>query len=300
MHSVYVLFCSLYFVSDGEIMEFFDLDKQISNIVLKSLGITENQTIDNGLIGWLNDQGVLGAGALENEYVNSVLPDLYILFYAVALFVVSAGVLFYILYLIGPLSAYGYVVIMEVVSRTVMGSVAVACAAWILRWLVELSDAITLMFGVNSDIMVFVVDMFTSAYSCVFVILGTIGIYNTAFIYVIRAHIIAGANLIFIIAVIFWIMGAIESPICKNIESLGIQLIRLLLWGLFLTPVMAICYGVGMGVMMSGTDPGVIQMFIGISILFTACLVPLLLFFKFVYNPVTPIMKGVYMAGRFL
>jgi len=281
-------------------MEFFDLDKQISNIGLKAIGITDNQTIDNGIIGWLNDQGMLGAGALENGYVNSVLPDLYILFYAVALFVVSAGVLFYILYLIGPLSAYGYVVIMEVVSRTVMGSVAVACAPWILKWVVELADAITLMFGVNSDIMAFVVDMLTSAYSCVFVMLGTFGIFSTAFLYILRSQILAGANLIFIIAVIFWIMGAIESTICKNIESLGIQLIRLLLWGLFLTPVMAICYGVGMGVMMSGTNPGVIQMFIGISILFIACFVPVLLFLKFVYNPVTPIMKGVYMAGRVL
>ena len=281
-------------------MEFFDLDKQISNIGLRAVGITDNQTIDGGLIGWLNDQGILGAGALENEYVNSIMPDLYLLFYAVALFVVVAGVLFYFLYLIGPLSAYSYVVIMEVVTRTVIGAVAVACAPWFLGWLVELTDAITLMFGVNSDIMAFVVNMLTSMYSCVFVILAAIGLYNTAFLYVMRAEIIAGANLIFIIAAIFWIMGAVELTICKNIESLGILLIRFLLWGLFLTPIMAICYGLGMGVMMSGNDPGVIQMFIGICVLYFACVVPVVLFLKFVYNPVTPVMKGAYYAGRLL
>ena len=281
-------------------MEFFDLDKQISNIGLRAVGITDNQTIDGGLIGWLNDQGILGTGALENEYVNSIMPDLYLLFYAVSLFVVVAGVLFYFLYLIGPLSAYSYVVIMEVVTRTIIGAVAVACAPWFLGWLVELADAITLMFGVNSDIMTFVVDMLTSVYSCIFVMLAAIGLYNTAFLYVMRAEIIACANLIFIVAVIFWIMGAVELTICKSIEGLGMLLIRLLLWGLFLTPMMAICYGVGMGVMMSGDEPGLIKMFIGICVLYCALLVPFIVFLKFVYNPVTPVLKGAYMAGRLL
>lgn len=281
-------------------MEFFDLDKQISNIGLRAIGITDNQTVDGGILGWLNDQGVLGPDALNNPYVNSIMPDLYLLFYAVALFVIVVGVLFYFLYLVGPLSAYSYVVIMEIVTRTIIGAIVVSCAPWLLGWLIELADAITLMFGLNADIMVFVVDMLTSVYSCIFVMFGAMGIYMTALLYVSRAITIACANLFLVMAVIFWIMGAIELNICKNIEGFGILLIRLLLWALFLTPMMAIVYGVGMGIMMSEAGPGPVRMFVGIAVLYCAFLVPVICFFKFVYNPVTPIMKGVYMAGRLL
>ena len=281
-------------------MKFFSLDEQISNIGLRAVGISDNQTIEGGLIGWLNDGGMLGSGAITNSYVEAIIPDLYLLFYAVALFVVVAGVLFYFLYLLGPLSAYSLVVLMEVVKRVILGSIAVGCATWILGWAVEFTDALTAMFGVNASIMTFVVDMFTSAYCCVFVILGVIGIYQTAALYVARAEILGCLELIFIISVIFWVFGAIELSICKSIEGMGTFLIRLMLWGLFVAPMMALCYGVGMGIMMSTTEPNAVMMFIGIMVLLLSFLVPVIVFFKFVYNPVPVVVKGAYMAGRLL
>jgi len=281
-------------------MKFFSLDEQISNIGLRAVGITDNQTIDGGLIGWLNDGGVLGSGAITNSYVEKIIPDLYLLFYAVASFVVVVGILFYFLYMMGPLSAYSYVVVSEVVKRVILGAVAVSCATWILGWAVEFTDALTAMFGLNAEIMTFVVDMFTSAYSCVFVILGVIGVYQTAMLYVARAEILGCLELIYIIFVIFWVFGAIELSICKSIEGMGALLMRLMLWGLFVTPMMALCYGVGMGIMMSTTEPNAVMMFIGIVVLMFSFLVPVIVFFKFVYNPITPVLKGVYMAGRLL
>jgi len=281
-------------------MEFFDLDKQISKIGLKAVGITDNQTIDGGLIGWLNDGGVLGSGAITNSYIEAIIPDMYLLFYAVASFVVVIGILFYFLYMLGPLSSYSYVVLTEVVKRVLLGAVAVSCATWILGWVVELTDALTAMFGLNAEIMVFVVDMFTSVYSCVFVLLGVFGIYATAALYVARAEILGCLELIYIISVICWVFGAIELSVCKSIEGMGAFLIRMMLWGLFVAPMMALCYGIGMGIMMSTEEPNAVMMFIGIVVLMFSCLVPVIVFFKFVYNPVPLIAKGAFTAAKIL
>lgn len=281
-------------------MGFFDLDEQISNIGLKAVGIGDNSTIDGGLIGFCNDSGVLGSGALTNTYVTGILPDIYLLFYAVASFVIVAGIFFYFLYMLGPLSAYSFVLLFEILKRIILGSIAVVCAVWILGWAVELTDALTAMFGLNNEIMVFVVDMFTSIYSCIFIMLGVLGIFATAALYVIRAEIIGSLELIFIISVICWMFGAIELSICKTIESMGAFLIRLMLWGLFLTPMMSLCYGIGMGIMMSTEEPTGITMFVGITVLIFSILVPIIVFFKFVYNPVPVIAKGAYIAAKVL
>jgi len=157
-------------------MKFFDLDQQISNIGLKAIGITDNQTVDGGMLGWLTESDRLGSGAITNTYIETIIPDVNILFYSIAMFVIVAGIISYFLFLLGPMSAYGHVIVMELVKRVLLGAVCVSCSKWILGWLIELSDALTLMFGVNADIMVFVADMFTSIYSCIFVILGVIGV----------------------------------------------------------------------------------------------------------------------------
>ncbi len=279
-------------------MEFFDLDKQISKIGLKAVGIGDNSTTAGGLIGFCNDSGVLGSGALTNTYVTGILPDLYLIFYAVASFVITAGILFYFLYMLGPLNAYGLVLVFEILKRVIIGSILVGCSLWILGWAVEFTDALTAMFGLNNEIMVFVVDMFTSAYSCIFILMGVVGIYLTAALYVLRAEILGSLELIFIISVICWMFGAIELNICKNIESMGAFLIRLMLYGLFLTPVMSLCYGIGMGIMMSPEEPTDISMFVGIMVLIFSIFVPMVLFFKFVYNPVPIIAKGAYIAAK--
>ena len=279
-------------------VDFFDLDKQISKIGLKAVGITDNETIEGGLIGWLNDEGILGSSAITNSYVEKIIPDLYLLFYAIAGFVIAAGVFFYFLYTIGPLSAYSYVIIAEVLRRVVLGAVLVGCATWILGWAVEFTDALTAMFGLNLEIMTFVVDMFTSTYGCVFVILGVIGIYSTAMLYVCRSLIIGCLEPVFIIAVICWMCGAIELSVCRSIGGLGQLLIRLMLWGLFMAPTMAFCYGVGMGIMKASEEPSAISIFIGIVVLLLSFLVPVIIFFKFVYNPVPVMTKTAYMAGR--
>ncbi len=274
-------------------MKFFDLDQQISNIGLKAVGIGDNQTIDGGLIGWLYDGGHLGSGAITNSYVDGILPDLYILFYAVAMFVMVFGILVYFGYLVGMVSSQSYVLLIEVVKRVGLGAIAIGSATWILGWIVDLSDALTLMFGLNADIMVFVVDMFTSAYSCVFVMLGVIGVFFTAILYVGRAMILSCLEVCFVIAITLWIFGAIELSICKSIEGLGLLLLRLMVWGVFFTPMMALCYGIGMGVMMSSEGPESVMMFMGIMILLFSFVVPVVVFLKFVYNPITPIKRVV-------
>ena len=281
-------------------MKFFDLDQQISNIGLKAIGITDNQTVDGGLLGWLTESGTLGSEAVTNTYIQTIIPDVYVLFYSVALFVVVFGIFSYFVFILGAMNAYSYVIIVEVVRRVLLGSIAVSCASWILGWLTELSDALTLMFGLNSDIMVFVADMFVSMYSSIFIILGVIGVYATATMYVCRAIFLSCVELLFIVAIICWIIGAIEMGICKSIEGVGDLLMRFMLWGLFVTPVMAICYGIGMGIMMSTDGPSMITMFTGIIVLLLSMIVPLVLFLKFVYNPIRPAAKVGYMAGRFL
>jgi len=279
-------------------MEFFDLDKQIARIGLKAVGLTENQTVEGGLIGFCNDSGVIGSGAITNTYVKSIIPDIYILFYAVASFVIVAGIFFYFMYMFGPLSAYSFVLCFEILKRVILGSVVVICATWILGWAVEFTDALTIMVGLNMEIMTFVVNMFVSMYGCVFVMLGVIGIFWTAFLYVIRAEILGCLELFFIISVICWMFGAIELNICKNIESMGAFLIRLMLWGLFLTPMMALCYGIGMGIMMTSTTYNPVTIFIGIMVLYSSSIVPFIVFFKFVYNPVSVITKVAYTAAK--
>lgn len=281
-------------------MAFFDLDKQISQIGLKAVGITDNGTVEGGLIGYLNNTGKLGTGAITNSYVEGIIPDLYLLYYAVASFVIVVGILSYFFYLVGPLSAYSFVLLVEIVKRVVLGSIAIGCAVWILSWLVDFTDALTVMFGVNETIMIFVVDMFTSAYSCVFIALGVIGIYATVALYVMRAEILGCLELFFIISVICWIFGSIEWSICKSIEAMGAFLIRLMLFGLILAPLMSLCYGVGMGIMMRPEEPTAVSMFIGILVLLFSFLVPMVVFFKFVYNPVPVITKTAYMAARVL
>lgn len=279
---------------------FFDLDAQLSNIGLKAVGITDNQTIDGGLLGWLVDNELLGSSALTNPYVEGILPDLYTLFYAVATFVLVAGTLVYMFDPLRMLSAYGFYILAELLRRVLFGSIAVICATWILGWLVDLSDGLSLMFGLNADVMLFVVDMFTSAYSCVFVFLGVIGVYATAAMYFARSIILGCLEVGFVIAVTFWMIGAIEFSICKNIEGLGLLLIRILLWGVFFAPMMALSYGVGMGVMMSETGPEAVRMFFGIMILLCSLFVPAIVFLKFVYNPISPVAKLGYTVGRFL
>ena len=274
-------------------MKFFDLDQQISNVGLKAVGIGDNQTVEGGLIGWLNDGGALGSEAITNSYVDGILPDLYTMFYAVAMFVMVMGVLVYLGYSIGIVPAHSYVLLVEVVKRVMLGAIAVGSATWILGWIVELSDALTLMFGLNADIMAFVVDMFTSAYSCIFVILGVMGIYATAVIYIMRALFLGCLEVCFIIAVTMWIFGAIEFSICRSIEGLGMLLFRFMLWGVFVAPLLALCYGIGMGAMMSSAGPAPVMMFMGIVILLFACIVPLIAFIKFVYNPISPIRRVV-------
>lgn len=281
-------------------MKFFNLDEQISNICLKAVGITDNQTVNGGLIGLLNDTGAIGTRDITNTYTEALVPELHILFYAVAGFVLICGVLSYFLYTLGSLHAYSYLVIMEVVKRIVLGSVLVVCATWILGWIVELADALSLMFGLNAEIMAFVVSMFTSAYSCVFLVLGVIGVYGVSMFYIAQSYIHGSLEVIFIIAVTLWIFGAIESNMCKSVEGLGLLLIRLMLWGIFMGPVMSLCYGIGMGIMMVGDDPSAVMVLIGILVLLCSCVVPTIIFFKFVYNPITPVVKGVYMAGRIL
>jgi hypothetical protein len=279
-------------------VDFFDLDKQIAKIGLNAVGITDNGTTDSGLIGWLNDSGSLGSGAITNSYVEKIIPDLYLLFYAVATFILVIGVFFYFLYTIGPLSSYSYVVIAEVIRRVFLGSLLVGCATWILGWAVEFSDALTVMFGLNVEIMTFVVDMFTSAYSCIFILLGVLGIYGTCCVYFARAIILGCLEPVFIIAVICWVVGAIELSFCRSIESIGELLIRLILWGLFCVPVMSFCYGVGMGIMMIGEDPTTVTMFLGIMVLLLTCIVPAILFLKFVYNPVPMASRGVQIVTK--
>lgn len=274
-------------------MKFFDLDQQISNVGLKAVGIGDNQTVEGGLIGWLNDGGALGSEAITNSYVDGILPDLYTMFYAVAMFVMVMGVLVYLGYSVGIVPAHSYVLLVEVVKRVMLGAIAVGSATWILGWIVELSDALTLMFGLNADIMAFVVDMFTSAYSCIFVILGVMGIYATAVIYIMRALFLGCLEVCFIIAVTMWIFGAIEFSICRSIEGLGMLLFRFMLWGVFVAPLLALCYGIGMGAMMSSAGPAPVMMFMGIVILLFACIVPLIAFIKFVYNPISPIRRVV-------
>jgi len=279
-------------------VDFFDLDKQIAKIGLNAVGITDNGTTDGGLIGWLNESGSLGSGAITNTYVDKIIPDLYLLFYAVATFVLVVGVFFYFLYALGPLSAYSFVVLAEVIRRTVLGSILVRCATWILGWCIEFSDALTVMFGLNIEIMTFVVDMFTSVYSCIFIMLGVLGIYGTCCVYFARAIILGCVEPVFIIAVTCWVIGAIELSICRSIESMGDLLIRLILWGLFCVPVMSFCYGVGMGIMMIGEEPKIITMFIGILVLLLACIVPAILFLKFVYNPISMASRGVQVVTK--
>ena len=274
-------------------VDFFDLDKQIAKIGLNAVGITDNgTTTDGGLIGWLNSSEALGSGAITNTYVDKIIPDLYLLFYAVASFILVAGVFFYFLYTIGPLSSYSYVVIAEVIRRVLLGAILVRCATWILGWTVEFTDALTVMFGLNVEIMTFVVDMFTSVYSCIFIMLGVLGIYCTCGVYFARAEILGCLEPLFIIAVICWMCGAIELSICRSIESMGEFLIRLILWGLLCAPIMSFCYGVGMGIMMSTEEPTAITMFLGILVLLSACIVPAIVFFKFVYNPIPMMSKG--------
>lgn len=274
-------------------MKFFDLDQQISNVGLRAVGIGDNQTVEGGLIGWLNDGGALGSEAITNSYVDGILPDLYTMFYAVAMFVMVMGVLVYLGYSVGIVPAHSYVLLVEVVKRVMLGAIAVGSATWILGWIVELSDALTLMFGLNADIMAFVVDMFTSAYSCIFVILGVMGIYATAVIYIMRALFLGCLEVCFIIAVTMWVFGAIEFSICRSIEGLGMLLFRFMLWGVFVAPLLALCYGIGMGAMMSSAGPAPVMMFMGIVILLFACIVPLIAFIKFVYNPISPIRRVV-------
>lgn len=274
-------------------MKFFDLDQQISNVGLRAVGIGDNQTVEGGLIGWLNDGGALGSEAITNSYVDGILPDLYTMFYAVAMFVMVMGVLVYLGYSVGIVPAHSYVLLVEVVKRVMLGAIAVGSATWILGWIVELSDALTLMFGLNADIMTFVVDMFTSAYSCIFVILGVMGIYATAVIYIMRALFLGCLEVCFIIAVTMWVFGAIEFSICRSIEGLGMLLFRFMLWGVFVAPLLALCYGIGMGAMMSSAGPAPVMMFMGIVILLFACIVPLIAFIKFVYNPISPIRRVV-------
>jgi len=277
-------------------VDFFSLDHQISNIGLKAVGITDNQTISGGLLGWLVDGGILGSGAISNPYVEQLIPDLYLLFYAVSTFVLVVGILIYLFDPLRMLSAYGAYALCELLRRVVMGATAVICATWILGWIVDLSDGLTLMFGLDSDVMLFVVDMFTSAYSCIFVMLGALGVFATAMMYFSRAIILSCSEVVFIIAVTFWMVGAIDLSICKNIEGLGTGLIRLLLWGIFFAPMMALSYGIGMGVMMSETGPESVRMFFGIMILLCSLFVPALVFLKFVYNPITPATKLAYKA----
>ncbi len=178
-------------------------------------------------------------------------------------------------------------------KRVALGSIAVGSATWILGWIVDLSDALTLMFGMNADIMAFVVDMFTSKYCCIFVILGVWGIYGTAIIYLARIIFLGCLEVCFIIAVTMWIFGAIELSICRSVEGLGMLLFRFMLWGVFVAPLLAICYGIGMGAMMSSAGPEPVMVFMGILILLFACIVPLIVFIKFVYNPITPIKRAV-------
>lgn len=273
-------------------VDFFDLDKQIAKIGLNAVGITDNQTVDGGLIGWLNDTGALGSGAITNTYVEMIIPDLYLLFYAVSSFILVVGILGYFLYALGTISSNSFVIIAEVLKRLVIGAILVRSATWILGWGVEFTDALTVMFGLNAEIMTFVVDMFTSVYSCVFVMLGVLGIYCTCGVYFARAEILGCLEPLFIIAVICWMFGAIELGICRSIESMGDFIIRLILWGLFCAPLMSLCYGVGMGIMMSGEEPTAITMFLGILVLLSACIVPAIVFFKFVYNPMPMVSKG--------
>ncbi len=274
-------------------MKFFDLDQQISNIGLKAVGIGDNQTVEGGLIGWLYGGGHLGSGAITNSYVDGILPDLYILFYAVAMFVLVMGILVYMGYSVGIVSSQSYALLIEVVKRVGLGAIAVGSATWILGWIVDLSDALTLMFGLNADIMAFVVDMFTSVYCCIFVLLGAMGIYATATIYIARGVFLGCLEVCFIIAVTMWIFGAIELSICRSVEGLGVLLFRFMLWGVFVAPLLAICYGIGMGAMMSSAGPEPVMMFMGIMILLFACVVPLIVFLKFVYNPISPIKRVV-------
>lgn len=210
-------------------MKFFSLDEQISNICLKAVGITDNQSTEGGLIEMLNNSGAIGSGSISNTYTEAIVPDLYLLYYAVATFVLICGVLSYFLYSLGTLHAYSYIVIIEVVKRVVLGSILVVSATWIIGWIVELADALTVMFGLNADIMIFVVNMFNSAYSCVFLVLAVIGIYAVSMLYIAQWYIHGSIEIIFIIAVTLWIFGAIEISMCKSIESLGLLLVRLLL-----------------------------------------------------------------------
>ena len=279
-------------------VDFFDLDKQIAKIGLKAVGITDNGTMEGGLIEWLNESSVLGSSAITNSYVEKIIPDLYILFYAVATFVLVIGVFFYLLYTIGPLSSYSYVIIVEVIRRVVLGSILVGCATWILGWAIEFSDALTAMFGLNLEIMTFVVDMFTSAYSCIFVLLGVLGIYGTCCIYFARAVILGCVEPVFIIAIICWVVGAIELSICRSIENIGEFLIRLILWGLMCVPIISFCYGVGMGIMMYPDEPTAISMFLGILVLLLTCVVPAIIFLKFVYNPIPMASRGVHIVTK--
>lgn len=281
-------------------VDFFSLDHQISNIGLKAVGLTDNQTISGGLLGWLIDGGMLGSGAITNSYVDQILPELYVLFYSVALFVTIVGVIVYLFDPLRMLTASSQFVLAELLRRLIVGASVVICATWILGWLVDLSDGLTLLFGLNSDVMLFVVDMFTSAYSCIFVMLGVLGVFATSALYVSRAVILGCLELVFIIAVMFWMCGAIEFSICKNIEGLGLFLVRLMLWGIFFAPMMALCYGIGMGVMMNETGPEAVMMFFGVIILLFSLFVPMLVFLKFVYNPITPAVKIGYTVGRFL
>ncbi len=235
----------------------------------------------------------MGSGAITNSYVDGILPDLYTLFYAVALFVLVLGIFVYYGYILGVIPAHSYVLLIELVKRVGISSIAVGSATWILGWIVDLSDALTLMFGMNADIMAFVVDMFTSVYCSLFVILGVWGVYATAIVYIARIVFLGCLEVCFVIAVTMWIFGAIELSVCRSIEGLGILLFRFMLWGVFVAPMMAICYGIGMGTMMSTSGPEPVMMFMGILILLFSCIVPLIVFLKFVYNPISPIKRVV-------
>lgn len=279
-------------------MEFFDLDEQIAKIGLKAIGLTDNSTVDGGLIGFCNDSGMIGSSAVTNTYVTGILPDLYLLFYSVASFVIAAGIFSYLMYMFGPLSAYNFVLLSEILRKVVLGSIAVGCSTWILGWCIEFADALTVMFGLNMEIMTFVVNLFTGPFGCIMILIGVLGIYWTAFLYVISASIIGSLELIFIISVICWVIGAIELSICKSIAGLGDFLIRLMLWALCLKPMMALCYGIGMGIMMTSTAWNPLTIFIGLVVLFASSIVPLIIFLKYVYNPVPVVAKTAYMAAR--
>ena len=275
----------------------FNLDQSVSDIACNSIGIGVNQNVSDGLLGYLQEQNIMGSNIIHSEVMNAMIRDIALIFYAIIGSGIVIACIMYLLYNSGIIQVDTYVTVRSAFKMMIICAIAFECADWILTQTINFADALTYMFGLNNDIMDFLIQGLTSGYSCIYSIAAAIGILFAFSFYYLREMILSSALLLFAIFLIFSIIGSFELPLSHLFKRIGQTILALILWSIFFTTITAMIYWIGMNLIINSNDTDMVKCIASIGVLYISILIPGLLFIVAVFNPVGPAKAVVKVVG---